>query len=181
MNELLFVRLLKSADTNKDAKISKDEMTAWQDQLFTQIDANKDGFVTRGELLDFRTAKMEDFRKTHPKAEGDDKHPGPGPADDADDNEPRGPRDHDRADRHGPHRHGERHHDRRDARDMGPGGKMGGHGPMMGPRFFRMLDEDHDGKISKAEASAATDKLFTMLDTDKDGQITIDDMPDRPL
>ena len=182
MKEMLFVRLLKTADANKDAKISKEEMTAWEDQLFTQIDANKDGFVTRGELLDFRTAKMEEFRKAHPdpKAE-DDKAAAPDQAmdDDADDGPdgpdagPRGPHgDHDR----GPgHRHGHRDHDRREAREMGP------RDPRMGPRFFRMLDEDRDGKVSKAEATAATDKLFTMLDTNTDGQITVDDLPDRPL
>ena len=58
---------------------------------------------------------------------------------------------------------------------------MGEHGPMMGPRLFRMIDEDHDGKISKAEATGAADKLFALMDTNKDGQITIDDLPDRPL
>jgi Ca2+-binding EF-hand superfamily protein len=179
MNELLFVRLLKSADANKDGKISKEEMTGWQDQMFTQIDANKDGFVTRGELLDYRTAKMEEFRKNNPdpKAEDADDNDGPDAAamDDEADRGPRGPHG-DRAERHGSDHHGKRDHDRREARNMAPRGPMS-----MGPRVFRMIDEDGDKKISKTEASAAADKLFAMLDTNKDGQITIDDLPDRPL
>jgi hypothetical protein len=171
MNELLFVRLLKTADANKDGKISKEEMTGWQDQMFTQVDANKDGFVTRGELLDYRTAKMEEFRKNNPEMQAAGKGDDDGPAmDDEADKGPRGPHG-DRAERHG-----KRDHDRREARNMPPRGPM-----TMGPRFFKMIDEDGDKKISKTEASAAADKLFAMLDTNKDGQITIDDLPDRPL
>jgi Ca2+-binding EF-hand superfamily protein len=52
---------------------------------------------------------------------------------------------------------------------------------MGGGQFFRMVDEDHDNKITKAEASAASDKLFARMDTNKDGVISIDDLPDRPL
>jgi Ca2+-binding EF-hand superfamily protein len=178
MKDMVFLRLLKSADTNKDAKISKDEFTTWEDQLFTQIDANKDGFVTRGELLDYRTARMEEYRKAHPEPQADEPDGKPDPATLGADED--GPRDHDKGP--GPHRHGDRNHDRREGRDKHPRGPMmSEHGPMMGPRFFRMIDEDHDGKISKAEAAGAADKLFALMDTNKDGQITIDDLPDRPF
>lgn len=47
--------------------------------------------------------------------------------------------------------------------------------------MFRLIDANHDGKISKEEASAAADKLFARMDTNKDGVISIDDLPDRPL
>lgn len=207
--DLAFLRLLKSADGNKDGKVSKDEVTAWGDQLFTQIDANKDGTLTRGELLDYRTAKMEEFRKNNPppaaatnddpakrdQADNEDDRRGPMMNDDQDDD--------DRGDWgwHG-HHHGWHHgwrdgdRDRQDARDdmpppphgpmMGQEGRMGfmgpvGPGPMMGQRFFRMIDTDNDRKISKAEATAALDRLFVFLDTNKDNQITIDDLPDRPF
>ena len=47
--------------------------------------------------------------------------------------------------------------------------------------MFRMIDEDRDGKVTKAEASAASDKLFARMDTNKDNSISIDDLPNRPL
>jgi Ca2+-binding EF-hand superfamily protein len=178
MQDLTFVRLLKTADTNKDAKISKEEVTAWQDQLFAQIDANKDGTLTRGELIDFRAARMDEFRKNNPPPEqADDSDDRRGPQMDDDDDDDRsdwqryghhyGWRDDDRGERHG----------RRDRHE----GMMGQRAGMMGRGFFRMIDEDRDGKITKAEAVAASDKLFTRMDVNKDNQITIDDLPDRPL
>jgi Ca2+-binding EF-hand superfamily protein len=179
MQDMMFVRLLKTVDTNKDAKITKEEMTAYQDTLFTAVDANKDGTLTRGEMLDYRQAKMEEFRKNNPppeQAKADEQKPGDKMAERR---EHRGDRDRDdrRADdRHGPGRHDR---DRQEARWDGPrGGPRGG---MEGRGFFRMIDEDKDGKITKAEAVAASDKLFARLDTNKDGQITIDDLPNRPI
>lgn len=163
MQDVMFVRLLKKADADKDSKISKDEVTAFQDKLFTEIDANKDGSLTRGELLDYRQARREEFRKDNPP-------PGQANKDDDDDR-----RERDRRDwhQHGWGRHdGERHEARWDRRH---------HGGMMGRGFFRMLDEDRDGKITKAEAATGGDKLFTRMDTNKDGAISIDDLPDRPL
>lgn len=170
MQDMTFVRLLKTADTNKDGKISKEEMAARQDALFTEIDANKDGNITRGELVDYRIAKREEFRKNNPRpemAENDEARP-----ERAERKDGEGPR-HERADRD------DRRHD-------GPRGefrkaRFERHGGMGGGRFFRMVDEDRDNKITKAEASAAGDKLFARMDTNKDGVISIDDMPDRPL
>ncbi|MFB9949956.1 EF-hand domain-containing protein [Rhizobium puerariae] len=158
MQDVMFVRLLKNADTDKDGKISKDELTAYQDRLFTEIDANKDGTITRGELVDFRQARLDEFRKNNPPPEQAEN------------------RDNDRRDRD---RHGWGHHqgrDRQEARWDGPR-----HGGMMRGGFFRMVDEDRDGKITKAEATTATDKLFARMDANKDGTISIDDLPDRPL
>lgn len=43
-------RFLKDHDTNKDGKLSKDELPAAAQDDFARIDANKDGFVTRDEL-----------------------------------------------------------------------------------------------------------------------------------
>lgn len=176
MQDVMFVRLLKNADTDKDGKISKDEVTALQDKLFAQIDANKDGSLTRGEMLDYRQARMEEFRKNNPPPEQ---------ADNGDD-QPQDRRDRmaerrdDRrdGDRQAWNHHGWGHHDRdrREARWDGPR-----HGGMMRGGFFRMVDEDNDGKVTKAEATTATDKLLVRMDTNKDGMISIDDLPDRPL
>ncbi len=166
MQDMTFVRLLKTADTNKDGRISKEEVAARQEALFTEIDANKDGSITRGELLDYRVAKREEFRKNNPRPEaaeeGEDR---PERAERKDHDGPR----HERADRDDG-RHGEFRKARFER-----------HGGMGGGRFFRMVDEDRDNKITKAEASAASDKLFARMDTNKDGVISIDDLPDRPL
>lgn len=173
MQDLTFVRLLKTADTNKDGKISKEEMAARQEALFGEIDGNKDGNITRGELLDYRIAKREEFRKNNPRpemAENDDDGP---------DND--GPRA-ERPDRDGPRHERADRDDRRDGFRHQARWERHGDGPRMGGgRFFRMIDEDRDGKITKAEASAAGDKLFARMDTNKDNTISIDDLPDRPL
>jgi Ca2+-binding EF-hand superfamily protein len=191
MKDGIFIRLLKTADTNKDGKISKDEFTAREEALFAEIDSNKDGMLSRGELLDYRLAKMEQFRKDNPPPEAADKgkpDDGKGGPDQNMAKNDDGPRPHrpdrdwdgPRHDGHG-HHHGWRDGDRREARwDRDREGGPRGPG-MMGRGLFRMIDEDHDGKISKAEATAASDKLFAFMDTNKDGQITIDDLPDRPL
>ena len=191
MQDVMFVRLLKAADANKDGKVTKDEMTAYEDKLFGDIDANKDGFLTRGELLDHRLAKMAEFRKdnappalanTDQKQDDQDKT-----ADQRDDHRRDRDRDHsawnrDGNDRgHGWGRDGDNRREARWDRDRGDRNGPRDRGMMMGDRFFRMLDEDHDGKISKAEATAAGDKLFARMDTNKDGTISIDDLPDRPL
>lgn len=181
MQDVMFVRLLKNADADKDGKISKDEMTAFQDKLFTAIDANKDGSLTRGEMFDYRQAKMEEFRKTHQPDvanttdqkddQSDDKMADRNMADRRDDH--RRDRDHSAWNHDGQGRHGGR---REDARWEGPHGRQ-----MMGRGMFRMVDEDKDGKITKTEATTASDKLFARMDTNKDGTISIDDLPDRPL
>ncbi|MBW6423312.1 hypothetical protein KX729_17790 [Rhizobium sp. XQZ8] len=183
MQDVMFVRLLKAADTNKDGKVTKDEMTAFQDKLFTEIDANKDGSLTRGEMLDYRQAKMEEFRKNNPP---------PAIANTADNKDQAKPDDQNKmADQRGDHR---RDRDR-DHAGWGRHGDRDGWGrhearwdrhdrdgrPMMRGGMFRMLDEDRDGKVTKAEATAAGDKLFARMDTNKDGTISIDDLPDRPL
>ena len=172
MQDVTFVRLLKTADTNKDGKISKEELAARQEALFGEIDANKDGNITRGELLDYRIAKRDEFRKANPRpevAEDDEDRP-ERPVAERDDRD--GPR-HERADREHRRHDGDRHQARFERHGDGP--RMGG------GKFFRMIDDDRDGKITKAEASAASDKLFARMDTNKDNTISIDDLPDRPL
>ncbi|CDN52433.1 Calcium-binding EF-hand-containing protein [Neorhizobium galegae bv. officinalis bv. officinalis str. HAMBI 1141] len=176
MQDVMFVRLLKNADADKDGKISKDEMTAFQDKLFAAIDANKDGSLTRGEMIDYRQAKMEEFRKNNQPevANTADKKDDQSNGDMADRRgDHRRDRDHSAWNRDGQGRHG---WSREDARWERPHGRQ-----MMGQGMFRMVDEDKDGKITKAEASAASDKLFARMDTNKDGTISIDDLPDRPL
>jgi Ca2+-binding EF-hand superfamily protein len=162
MQEVTFVKLLKAADTDKDGKITAAEMTALEDKLFTGIDANKDGSLTPGEIRTYGKAQMEAFRKDHPRPDK--------PVDDktakADDKDGKPGRDHGKD---GP---------RGEGRHAGPGGRH--HGGPMGGMLMRMADADENGQISKAEATAASDKLFKMMDKNGDGVISIDDMPDSP-
>ncbi len=158
--ELAYVYLLKTADTNKDGKVSKEEFAARQDALFTEIDANKDGSITPKEMRDFRRAKMEAFRAANPRperanAEGmDGKKGGP-----------------EHAERDSKRHEGRKHEGREGGKR--PGGRVNA--------MFSMVDTDGDGQISKAEFTAAGEKMFTRLDKNNDGVISIDDMPDRPF
>ena len=159
--EAAFVHLLKVADTNKDGKISKEEFAARQDALFTEIDKDKDGSITPKEMREYRQAKMEAFRAANPRPEREDAKAEDGKA-------PEGKR----AERHADREHGGR-----------PGhqgwGKHGGKGAGLG--MLRWADTDENSQVSKAEFTAAGEKMFERLDKNKDGVISIDDMPDRPF
>ncbi|QCI98914.1 EF-hand domain-containing protein [Agrobacterium larrymoorei] len=152
--EVAFVYLLKVADTNKDGKITKEEFAARQDALFTEIDANKDGSITPKEMRDYRKAKMEAWREANPRPEKENAKV--------------------EGDKAGKHE-GKRHEAREDGKGMG----KGRHGKMNG--MFAMADTDGNGQISKAEFTAAGEKMFARLDRNNDGVISIDDMPDRPF
>ncbi len=152
--ELAFVQLLKVADTNKDGKITKEEFAARQDALFAEIDKDKDGSITPKEMREYRQAKMEAFRAAHPRPEAADAKAGEGKG-------PEGKR-------------AEREHGGRQG-----WGKHGGKGGAFA--MMRMADTDENGQVSKAEFTAAGEKMFERLDRNKDGVISIDDMPDRPF
>ncbi|MBB4953066.1 Ca2+-binding EF-hand superfamily protein [Agrobacterium vitis] len=196
----MFIFALQQFDSNKDGKISKDEVKATEESLFTAIDTNKDGVLTPGELKKYREARMEAWKADMPKpprpdaAEGAGKPPAPDdasappPPPPGDDDAMMGPMDgcgpHG-ADR-GPKEHGRAMHEAmRGGPDGGPRGGPDGHRHrpmmgMMGPKLMAMVDTDENGQISKAEADAALDKLFTRLDTNKDGFISADDFPVGP-
>ncbi|NTJ41226.1 hypothetical protein G6L28_01250 [Agrobacterium larrymoorei] len=151
--EMAFVYLLKTADTNKDGKVTKEEFTTRQDALFTEIDADKDGSITPKEMRDYRKTKMEAWREANPRPEKENAKA--------------------EGDKAGKHE-GKRHETRAEGKGWGKGkGRMNG--------MFAMADTDGNGQISKAEFTAAGDKMFTRLDKNNDGTINIDDMPDRPF
>ena len=158
--ELAYVYLLKTADTNKDGKISKEEFAARQDALFTQIDADKDGTVTPKEMRDFRKARMDEFRAANPRPEREKMEGREG--------KKAGP---EHAERDGKGHEGRKHEGREGGKR--PGGRMNA--------MFAMVDTDGNGQISKAEYTAAGEKMFARLDKNTDGVISIDDMPDRPF
>ncbi|MGF9565480.1 hypothetical protein [Neorhizobium sp. JUb45] len=156
MKDRAFIYLLKNADTDKDGKVTKAELTAFEEKKFAEIDADKDGSLTPGEFRAYRKAAMEAFRKENPRPEREEaKKDG--------DKKPE-----ERAEG----KDGKRHH----ANGPGRHGKGGG-----GMGFIRFADTDENGQVSKAEATAATEKFFAFMDTNKDGAISIDDLPNRPL
>lgn len=203
-HEGMFIRLLQDVDSNKDGKVSKEEAKAAEDKMFAEIDADKDGALTPGEMRKHREAMMEKM-KAEGNGPGDGKGPkdGPGagpkdgsgpqgmaPDDDMDDEDDMGPPDGmgpdgDRGprgdDRPGWGKRGE-HHGRHGDRD-GPRDRAGmDRGGPMGPMgMMRRIDTDENGQISKAEASAAIDKMFERMDTNTDGAISADDFPKRPF
>jgi hypothetical protein len=182
MQDVMFVRLLKNADADKDGKISKEEVAAWQETMFTQADANKDGTLTPGEMREFRKARMDAWRDAR-RAERAGNGQGPDDADIAEGAAPPPPGGPDGKPGHREMADGERgpgrHHGDGPRHGMRDG--MGQRGMMPGVAMVRMADTDENGQISRAEATAAVDKMFARMDRNKDGVITIDDLPDRPL
>lgn len=156
MKDRAFIYLLKNVDADKDGKVSKAELTTFEEKKFAEIDADKDGSLTPGEFRAYRKAAMEAFRKDHPRPEREEaKADG--------DKKPSGER--------AEGKEGKPHHAKGPGRH-GKGGAM---------RLIRMADTDENGQVSKAEATAATEKFFAFMDTNKDGAISIDDLPNRPL
>lgn len=188
----MFVTMLQQLDTNKDGKISKEELAAGRDTMFTTIDADNDGILTPGEIRKHREAMRETHRAerearraeraANAPAEGNAAEapaaPGNGPGAQADaGREGKGPgegrRQH--AER-GPdgkgHGWGKRHEARDDRRHGGPG-------PRGGMGMIRIADTDENGQISKEEAAALGDRMFERMDKNKDGFISADDLPKR--
>lgn len=153
--EVLFVRMVKEFDTNGDMKITKEELTTGVDKLFDQIDTNKDGQITPGELRTYREARMQAWRDAHKKSDD-------AKADDQQDQ-------------------AEAQNNDQDER-KGPGRRWMQEARFMRVAMvFHRIDKDENGQISKQEAEDAANRLFDRLDRNKDGVISLDDMPDRPF
>jgi len=159
IREIIFVRMLKQFDTNKDGQVSKQEAKDGMEAIFVAIDTDKDGSLTPGEIRKYREAQMAKMKAPADDATDDDATPA-APPPDADNAQPTPPQ-------------------------PGPDGRpdrRGMHGGMMrGMMMMQRFDTDENGQISKQEAEAAFDKFFTWMDRNKDGVISLDDMPDRPF
>lgn len=150
--------LIAMADTNKDGKVGKAELTAALDARFTKLDANRDGKLTKEDRelgrqarLDERFAALDsdkngqiskaEFTAGHQTRMGRPDGDGPGG----------------REDRH----FGRGHH------GFGKGGMFrgSGHG-----------DADKDGTVTRAEFVAGSVAMFDKADGNKDGFVTAAEM-----
>lgn len=153
--EIVFVRMLKQFDTNKDGKITKQEATDGMEKIFAAIDTNHDGSLTPGEIRAYREAQFKARREAVSAKQGDaDQNAVPRAGDDKD---------------YGRHGHDGHHWMHGNARFKAITMMMG------------RIDTDQNGQISKQEAETAFNKFFDRMDRNKDGVISIDDMPDRPF
>lgn len=119
-------------DVNKDGVVNPADREARRAAMFDRIDANKDGSVSR-----------EEFAAGHPGREGRGDHAGMA---------------HDRAP-------GEGHR-------MGHGRRHGGMGGGMGKMMLHMADANKDGSVTKAEYDTAVTQHFDKVDKNRDGSIT---------
>ncbi|TNB46139.1 hypothetical protein FF124_19740 [Martelella lutilitoris] len=167
-----YIFLLKTADADKNGKITEEEVAAFQDGRFATIDVNGDGVITPGEFADYRKAKIAEFRKTNPRPESQEKRAAMARDQDDDSRQGYKPRMAMRDD---------------GSRRMGPDGERrrsewnGHHRGDMQRVFFIRADSDRSGQISQEEFAALSAKMFARMDRNGDMVITVDDLPDRPM
>ncbi|MCD1633415.1 EF-hand domain-containing protein [Martelella mediterranea] len=203
-----FIYLLKTSDANKDGKITEDEVVAFQDGRFEEIDVNGDGVITPGEFADFRKAERQAFRDANPRPQGKmaatdaapakpspggkmaaqnggpDGMPGPDgkPGRKMANNEagPKGMNE------NAPRRmamNGDGPQHRMDGRDRDgknwDGKKWGGRPGNVERIFFVRADTDRSGQVSQEEFAQLAAKMFSRMDRNGDMVITVEDLPDR--
>ncbi|MBB4567480.1 EF-hand domain-containing protein [Rhizobium leucaenae] len=169
--EVAYVRMLKQFDTNGDMKISKDEVKAGVDKIFDEIDTNKDGQITPGELRAYRKERVKQWKAEHAKSADEQAQSNQDKGDQGKGDQTQG--------------------DQAQNDDNQDGGMHRGHHPhgrfmheaamMRTTLLFQRVDTDENGQISKQEAEDAANKLFDRMDRNHDGVISLDDMPNRPL
>ncbi|MBB5575134.1 MULTISPECIES: calcium-binding protein [Rhizobium] len=171
--EVAYVRMLKQFDTNGDMKISKDELKAGVDKIFDEIDTNKDGEITPGELRAYRQERVKQWKAEHAK-DGDDQ--AQAQADQGKGDQGKGDQTQGDQAQNGDNQDGGKHHGHH------PRGHFMHEAAMMRTTLlFQRIDTDENGQISKQEAEDAGNKLFDRMDRNHDGVISLDDMPNRPL
>jgi len=173
--------LFKTADTNKDGVIDQTEFQASRDKWFAELDTNKDGFITTDELKAFGDKMHAKWQQKQADATQQN--------DGATNDDGRGDKmaQHILArvdtDKDGKISKAEfdtesvalfkrldKNSDGKIAADEVPARHWG-----KGPQFG-MMDTDKDGKVTKAEFTAAEDQMFQKLDANGDGVITPDEM-----
>lgn len=156
-------KMLEKADANKDGKITQAEMQAVRGERFAALDVNKDGFIDASELA--KAPKMGDGKRGgHHGHHGMMGRGGP-------DGDGKMTKSEFMAKAEGRftdmdfNKDGVVDQTDRDGKKQAcESGKM-----LCGP--MAMLDENKDGKVSKAEFNARPDWRFQRLDSNKDGVV----------
>ena len=194
---------LKALDTNNDGVITLEEALAVQTPAFARLDKNGDGVIDAQELQASTAENVDYWSKVFLKRfdkDGDGKitreefrgggprmaMKGPGPK--ADDDHA-GPQANAEDADHGPRRgwHGKRGGGRIfDRFDLNSDGVLDAtevetmvkqRATRMTNRMVRRLDQDGDGRISKAEFERPARERFAARDINNDGRISEDDLP----
>lgn len=158
--------MMAQADTNKDGKISKAELTAALEARFAKMDVDHDGQITQKDRDAMRQQRL-DARFTALDA---DKNGQISKAEFAAAQQAR-------FEQRAEGRDGARDGAGKGGEGRGWGGRHhGGHGKgmMMGGRGGR--DADKNGTLTKAEFMAGPIAMFDKADTNKDGSVTADEM-----
>ena len=171
---------LKAADTNKDGAIDQTEFQAGRDKWFADLDANKDGFVSADELKAFGDKMHAEWAKKHADANGAAQPSNDRQARFAEHIMTRVDADHDGkiskaefdAESATMFKRMDKNSDGKIASDEMPKPR----GDRFAGRLFDRADTDHDGKVTKAEFTAAGDQMFQKLDKNGDGAIEKSEM-----
>jgi len=170
--EAALKKRFEGLDTNRDGKLTADELPAERREFVLRADANKDGAVTFDEFAarprQFLVRRIEaEFKALDAdgdgkltKAEVDAARGKPMLLLLADANKGGAVTKHELA-----------------KTFAGPGGAA--RGDAVGDRVFEALDADKDGKISAAEWQVSGERRFARLDRNKDGAVTADEISRR--
>jgi hypothetical protein len=156
--------MMQQADTNKDGKISKAELTAALEGRFAKMDVDKDGKLTqqdrdamKAQRMDNRFARLDaDKNGQVSKTEFTAAHEA-------------------RADKRAERRAEAGKPGEREGRGWGGRGRH--HGPGKGGMMHGGRgDANKDGTVTKAEFMAGPLAMFAKADTNKDGSVTAEEM-----
>ncbi len=170
--------LMDELDENQDGRLSQEEF-AKAASKFAALDQNQDGSLDPRELLGPPPFAREGGRdmgpEGRPRGEGDRPRPdgeGRGPRPEGDRPAARGEGDRPRGEGDRPRPEGDR--PRPDGEGRGPrpdGASAGTGGRFNADEFWKQLDKNGDGGISKEEAPERMKENFDRIDSNKDGKI----------
>jgi Ca2+-binding EF-hand superfamily protein len=152
-------------DANKDGKVTRDEARSAGDRFFTKLDLDRDGSLTEGEAQEGMRALGKERAEARFAAK-DTNHDGKLSAEES---------------KMRPERFTRLDANKdgfvtKDELTQGFQGKGDGRRCKLGAHQFAMMDADSNGKVTKAEALAAAENRFGHLDANQDGVVTQDEM-----